>query len=117
MSAVMPWAASDCSMPTWIAPKLPPPARTNAVLTGLAASDADTASSPPRHAKRAALGGIIAVGEEGGLGATHLMSYLREQGPIATGARCAPGCGPQRARQLNPVVVGPGSRFAWPGRQ
>ena len=26
--------ASDCSMPTWIAPKLPPPANTKAVLVG-----------------------------------------------------------------------------------
>src|SRR5262249_25612924 len=46
MSAATPCAASDFSMPTWIAPKLPPPANTKAVLTWLAASDADTVSSP-----------------------------------------------------------------------
>src|SRR5690242_19876776 len=30
----MPCAASACSMPTWMAPKLPPPAKTKAVFMG-----------------------------------------------------------------------------------
>jgi hypothetical protein len=32
-------------MPTWIAPKLPPPANTNAVFFALASADADRTSS------------------------------------------------------------------------
>src|ERR1700726_3817873 len=41
MSAAIPQAASDRSMPTWTAPKLPPPAKTKAVFgRGLSAATA-----------------------------------------------------------------------------
>src|SRR6516165_1996298 len=45
MSAVTPCATSDCSMPTWIAPKLPPPARTNAVFNRLPLPPTESAST------------------------------------------------------------------------
>src|SRR6516225_2611387 len=45
MSAVTPCATSDCSMPTWIAPKLPPPARTNAVFNRLPLPPSESAST------------------------------------------------------------------------
>src|SRR4029453_13744198 len=68
MSAEMPWAASDCSMPTWIAPKLPPPANTKAVLAGLLSPDADKASSLAASWDRVALDEFIAGGEKKVLG-------------------------------------------------
>src|ERR1700722_3943917 len=51
MSAEIPCAASECIMPTWMAPKLPPPANTKAVLAALVAgateSDTDKAPAAP----------------------------------------------------------------------
>src|SRR5262245_46923347 len=49
-------------MPTWIAPKLPPPANTKAVLVALPASDADTASSLAASRVRAGVVGIYSSG-------------------------------------------------------
>src|SRR3569832_1473252 len=52
MSASMPRAASACIMPTWMAPKLPPPASTKAVLGGPACRGGDKdvlAPRTPRH--------------------------------------------------------------------
>ena len=49
MSAAMPWAASECSMPTWMAPKLPPPANTKAVFDGPISSRTDTHTLPHRR--------------------------------------------------------------------
>ena len=47
MSAEIPFAASECIMPTWMAPKLPPPAKTKAVLRGPAGLDPDKVCSAP----------------------------------------------------------------------
>jgi len=44
-------------------------------------------------------------------------SFLRKQGPITTGRFRRARWAFQRAQQLNPVVVGPGSALACPGRQ
>jgi SOS response associated peptidase (SRAP) len=38
-------ATSECSIPTWIAPKLPPPARTNAVFNRLLLPPSESAST------------------------------------------------------------------------
>src|ERR1043165_6197211 len=48
MSAAMPCVASECSMPTWTAPKLPPPANTKAVF-GCAPSAITSPVNSVRH--------------------------------------------------------------------
>src|SRR5262245_16912823 len=106
----MPCAASDCSMPTWIAPKLPPPANTKAVLVALAVSDADTASSPAASWVRAALGEFIAAGVEGRLATKPSMSSRRRPGPTTTNERCCAGAVGPACSTI--VDCGYGSRIA-----
>src|ERR1700722_19846787 len=48
MSAEIPCAASECIMPTWMAPKLPPPANTKAVLAALGAGATESDTDKPR---------------------------------------------------------------------
>src|SRR6266550_8644450 len=52
MSATMPCVASECSMPTWMAPKLPPPAKTNAVFLWLSLDMNRILSKPSTVHKR-----------------------------------------------------------------
>src|ERR1700709_2465613 len=68
MSAEIQWSAGEGVMPTWMAPKLPPPANTKAVFFGPAWSDTDKAPVAPlgrRVGERATRcsAGLIAAGQ------------------------------------------------------
>src|SRR6516225_10450723 len=65
MSALTPCLASECIMPTWIAPKLPPPASTRAVVARPECSGIAKAVTSPRSgaSQRAPLGELIAAAQ------------------------------------------------------
>src|ERR1700722_14814368 len=130
----MPWAASECIMPTWMAPKLPPPANTRAVLAGPAWSDRDKVSFAPGTGAlakdHAAFAGVYSSGRPGcainiGCGVGHsatresvtrnlLIVVPAKAGPITTEVCRYTGLWPQLWQTCLAVAMGPGSR---PGRR
>src|SRR6185312_7082653 len=115
MSAVMPWAASECSMPTCMAPKLPPPASTNAVFASPISSRTATHTLPHRRiGQLRGVGVVIAVQERGGLLAPRMPYHDVVPANAKTDNHqhesLRRGGGPGVMQQHKSVVMGPGSR-------